>query len=277
MRVLCTGAAGSIGSELVRQLAPKHKVYCLDINEVGVYDLVEELKLKGYKVDGRVGDVRDQRTVEDVFSDFKPEVVYHASAYKVVPAMELVPLEAIQTNIIGTHNVLHASKRWKVRKFVFISTDKVISSASVMGATKRVGEIMTKNSGKGYVAVRFANVMGSRGSVIPLWENQIARGEPITVTDERMERYMMTIPQAVNLVIRAGELGKGGEIFILDMGRPVKILDLAKSIVAGLGKDIPIKTIGIRPGETLTERLMTEEEERQAIKLEGFYVLKNLK
>jgi len=195
----------------------------------------------------------------------------------VVPAMELVPLEAIQTNIIGTYNVLHASKRWKVKKFVFISTDKVISSASVMGATKRVGEIMTKNSGKGYVAVRFANVMGSRGSVIPLWENQIARGEPITVTDERMERYMMTIPQAVNLVIRAGELGKGGEIFILDMGRPVKILDLAKSIVERLGKDIPIKTIGIRPGETLTERLMTDEEERQAIKREGFYVLENLK
>lgn len=274
MRVLITGAAGSIGSEIVRQLSPRHKIYCLDINEVGVYDLVEELKLKGYAIDGRVGDIRDQRTVEDVFSDFKPEIVYHAAAYKVVPAMELVPLEAIQTNIIGTHNVLHASKRWKVKKFVFISTDKVISSASVMGATKRVGEIMVKNSGKGYVAVRFANVMGSRGSVIPLWENQIARGEPMTITDERMERYMMTIPQAVNLVIKAGELGKGGELFILDMGKPVKILDLAKSIVERLGGNVTMKTIGIRPGETLTERLMTEEEERTALKMKDFYVIK---
>lgn len=273
MRVLVTGAAGSIGSEIVRQLAPKHRIYALDINEVGVYDLVEELKLKGYSVDGRVGDIRDQRTVEDVFSDFKPESVYHAAAYKVVPAMELVPLEAIQTNIMGTHNVLHASKRWKVKKFVFISTDKAISSKSVMGATKRVGEIMVKNSGKGYVAVRFANVMGSRGSVIPLWENQIARGEPITVTDERMERYMMTIPQAVNLVIEAGRQGKGGEIFVLDMGKPVKIMELAKTIVERLGKDIPIKTIGIRPGETLTESLMTAEEEGVAVKKGNFYVI----
>ncbi len=273
-RVLITGAAGSIGSEIVRQLAPHAHIYCLDINETGVFDLIEELQLKGYPVNGRVGDIRNKETVDDVFSDFKPHEVYHAAAYKHVTPMEWTPLEAIQTNIIGTYQLIHASKRWSVKKFVFISTDKVIHSNSIMGATKRVGEIMVKNQGKGFVVVRFGNVLGSRGSVLPLWQAQIDRGEPITVTDERMERFFMTIPQAVNLVIEAGRRGKGGEIYILDMGKPIKIIDLAKRIIEETGQDIPIKMIGARPGETLNERLMFDEEEKIKIKDGKFYVIK---
>lgn len=270
-RILVTGGAGSIGSELVRQLAVNNKIFILDNNETSAFDLAEELKQDGLWVEARVGDVRDKETVRDLFEDFKPQYIFHAAAYKHVTPMETYPLEAIQTNIHGTYNVMHEAKRWEcLEKFVFISTDKVVNGHSVMGATKKVGEIMVRNQGKGFMAVRFGNVLGSRGSVIPLWQNQVNRGKPITITDKRMKRYMMSIPEAVNLVIEASQLGKGGECFILDMGEQVNILELAQKI---LGKT-KIKMIGIRPGETLEEKLMTVEEEQVAVKKGNFYVIK---
>lgn len=274
-RILITGGAGSIGSELVRQLAPGNKIFILDQNETGAFDLREELKQEGHWVHSRTGDIRDSKVLSDVFEDFKPQIVFHAAALKHVTPNEEYPLEAIQTNIIGTYNVMAEAKRWEcLEKFVFISTDKVINSNSIMGATKRVGEIMVKNQGKGFIAVRFGNVLGSRGSVIPLWQKQIDQGKPITVTDKRMTRYFMTIPEAVNLVIKASNLGKGGEIFILDMGKQVNILDLAKEILRGKGMHNKIKIIGLRPGETLDEKLMTLEEEKVAKKVGDFFIIK---
>lgn len=270
-RIIVTGGAGSIGSELVRQLAQDNKIFILDNNETGAFDLAEELKQDGLWVEARVGDVRDKETVRDLFEDFKPQYVFHCAAYKHVTPMETYPLEAINTNILGTYNVMHEAKRWEcLEKFVFISTDKVVNGQSIMGATKKVGEIMIRNQGKGFIAVRFGNVLGSRGSVIPLWQNQINKGKPITITDKRMKRYMMSIPEAVNLVIEASQVGKGGECFILDMGKQVNILELAEKI---LGKN-KIKMIGIRPGETLEEKLMTLEEEKIAIKKGRFYIIK---
>lgn len=272
-RILVTGGAGSIGSELVRQLAPNNKIFILDQNETGTFDLREELKQEGYWVHSRTGDVRDKDVVSDVFEDFKPQLVFHAAALKHVTPNEEYPEEAIRTNILGTLNVLQEAKRWEcLEKFVFISTDKVINAHSIMGATKRVGEILVRNQGKGFLAVRFGNVMGSRGSVIPLWQNQINRGKPLTVTDPNMERYMMSIPEAVRLVIEAGEKGQGGEVMILDMGKPINILDLASQIVKGTNTGI--KMIGTRKGETLDEKLMTLEEEAIAVKEGNFYVIK---
>lgn len=262
-RILVTGSAGSIGSELVRQLHKKYTIYALDINETGVHDLLVD-----YGVAGRVGNVRDYETVNDVFSDFRPDIVYHAAAYKHVEPMEVTPLEAIYTNVIGTHNMLHCAKRYEVPKFVFISTDKVVNAKSVMGKTKSLAETMTIN--QGYTAVRFGNVLGSRGSVIPIWQRQMDIGKPITVTDEHMERYLMTIEQAVELVIEAGTKGNGGEIWILDMKKKINILELAKKIAG----DHPIDIIGRRPGETLDEKLMTAEEEKIAVKEGNFFIIK---
>lgn len=271
-RILVTGGAGSIGSELVRQLAPGNKVFILDQNETGTFDLREELKQDGHWVHSRTGDIRDKEVVRDVFEDFKPEYVFHAGALKHVTPNQEYPEEAIKTNALGTWNIIAESKRWEcLEKFVYISTDKVVNAHSIMGATKLLGEIMVRNQGKGFIAVRFGNVMGSRGSVIPLWQNQMNRGKPLTVTDKRMTRYMMTIPEAVNLVIKAGEMGKGGECFILNMGEQVNILDLAEKILDKKGK---IKMIGIRPGETLDEKLMSLEEEKNAKKVGNFYILK---
>lgn len=274
-RILVTGGAGSIGSELVRQLVPHNKVFIFDQNETGMFDFVEEYKQDGYWCHGRVGDIRDEKSISDVFSDFKPEVVFHAAALKHVTPGEWYPREYVDTNIIGTLNLIENAKRWEcVEKFVYISTDKAVQSSSIMGATKRVSEIIVRNQGKGFVVVRFGNVLGSRGSVIPLWEKAINDGKPVKVTDERMTRYMMTIEEAVSLVIHAGEDGKGGEIICLDMGRKVNILDLAKRLVKEAQVENPIEIIGLRPGEQLTERLMTEEEERVAIKKGNFYIIK---
>lgn len=267
-RILITGMAGSIGSELARQLCTQNKLYGLDNNETGLFDLLSDLGIAG-----RVGDIKDELTVHDVFSDFKPQVVFHAAAYKHVTPMEWTPMEAIKTNVIGLQNVIHYSKVYPVEKFVFISTDKAVNSTSIMGATKRLGEIMVKNQGLGYVAVRFGNVLGSRGSLIPIWQRQIDQNKPITVTDEKMERFFMTIPEAVGLVIRAAEEGRGGEIMVMDMGNKIKIIDLAKQIIEQSRKNVPIKIIGSRPGETVTERLMTEEEEGQAIKHGKFWII----
>jgi FlaA1/EpsC-like NDP-sugar epimerase len=268
-RILITGIAGTIGSELARQLCKKNKVYGIDNNESGLADLMEELGIPG-----RVGDIRNETTVRDVFSDFKPEIVYHAAALKHVTAMELVPREAVMTNIIGTLNVIEYAKRWEcVEKFVFISTDKAVQSSSIMGATKRVGEIIVRNQGRGFVVVRFGNVLGSRGSVIPIWQRQINQKKPITVTSPEMTRYMMTIEQAVGLVIKAAEIGKGGEIICLDMGKKVNVLDLAKQIVKDAQTDTPIKITGIRKGEQLTEQLMFLEEEQRAVRKGNFIII----
>lgn len=272
-RILVAGGAGSIGSELVRQLAPYNKVYVLDINESGVFDIVEPLKTKGFWVVGRVGDVRDLATVKDVFQDFKPQIVFNGAAYKHVPLMEYTPLEAIQTNIIGHYNLVHTAKTWEcVEKFLFISSDKAVSSNSVMGASKKMGEVITCNQGKGFLAVRFGNVLGSRGSLLTIWERQVQAGEAITITDPRMERYFMSIEDAVKLVIKAAELGKGGEIYCLDMGKKVNIMELATRLIEEM-KTGKLAVSGIRPGETLTESLMTEEEAERATKTDNFFVI----
>lgn len=268
-RILVTGGAGSIGSELVRQLAPKHKVFILDNNETGCFDLQEELQHKGQWVYGRHGDVRDMETVHDVFSDFKPQIVIHAAALKHVKPNETYPIEAIQTNVIGTYNVLQQAKNFKVKKFVFISTDKVVNANSVMGQTKRLGETMVRNAG--YTAVRFGNVMGSRGSVLPFWAEQVKRGDPITITDKRMMRYFMSIPQACSLVIEAMKQAKNGALYILDMGKLKNIMEVKEQLYP----KYPVKFIGIRPGETLDEKLMTEEEKLKAKKKGKFYVIEN--
>lgn len=262
-RILITGCAGSIGSELLRQLCKENKIYGIDHNETGLFDIISECG-----VTGRVGDITDANTVRDVFSDFKPQVVYHAAARKHVTPMEQQPLEAINTNVLGLYNVLQYSKIYPIEKFVFISTDKAVDPDSIMGATKRLGEIMVKNSGKGYVAVRFGNVLGSRGSVIPIWQRQIDKGLSITVTDKKMERYFMTIEEACELVIKAGNEGKGEEIYILDMGERVNVLELAKKLTN------KIKITGIRQGEKLIEKLMTAEEESRAVKKDKFWIIR---
>lgn len=271
-RVLVTGGAGSIGSELVRQLAPKNKVFILDNNETGAFDLREELQHKGYWVHSRCGDIRDASVVRDVFEDFKPHYVFHAAALKHVKPNEEYPIEAINTNILGTYNVLNEAKRWEcLHKFVFISTDKVVSPTSVMGATKLVAERMVRNAG--HIAVRFGNVMGSRGSVIPFWENQISKGDPVTVTDPNMERFFMSIPEACELVINASVEAKPGECMVLDMGKLVRIGDLAERIVRELKHRPGIKVIGRRPGENLKEDILTEAERRVATKRGKFLVI----
>lgn len=274
-RILITGFAGSIGNELTRQLVRHNKVYGIDTNETGVVDLIEELKQEGHWIEGRVGDIRDERTLDDVFSDFKPQIIFHAAALKHVSEGEKVPREYINTNIIGTLNLIEHAKKWEcLEKFVFISTDKAVQSASIMGATKRVGEIIVRNQGKGFLAVRFGNVLGSRGSVIPLWQSAIDQGKSIKVTDKRMTRYMMTIPDAVRLVITAAEAGKGGEIFCLEMGKKVNIYDLAVKLVRDAQIDTPIEIIGVRPGEQLTEKLMFDEESAVAERVGDFYIIR---
>ena len=274
--ILVTGGAGSVGSELTKQLAPQNKIFILDINETASFDLSQELKQEGHWVEARIGDIRDKETIEDLFADFKPQLVFHAAALKHVTPNEKYPLEAIQTNVIGTYNVLHEARKYEcLEKFIYISTDKVVNTNSIMGATKKVGEIMVKNANGLGIVVRFGNVLGSRGSLIPIWQRQIDQNKPITITDERMMRYFMTMEDACELVIKSAEEGKGGEIYILDMKERVNILEVAKKILKGAGKpDYPIRVIGMRSGETLKEYLMTEEEERVAIKKDKFWIIK---
>lgn len=260
-KILITGV-GSIGSELVRQLHKDHTLYVLDIDEIKVNDIHVD-----YGVVGRVGDIRNYNTVDDVLSDFRPDIIYHCAAYKTVNQMETVPMEAIQTNVVGTSNIIHHAQRYEVPKLVFISTDKVVNASSVMGQTKKLAETLVIN--KGYTAVRFGNVLGTRGSVTQIWQRQIDKNKPMTVTDERMQRYLMTLEEAVELVIQAGEQSKGGEIWVLDMPKKVNVLEMAKQIAKGY----PINMIGMRPGETLDEELMTHEEKMTARKEDKFYVI----
>jgi FlaA1/EpsC-like NDP-sugar epimerase len=270
MRVLISGMGGSIGSELARQLAPHHKIFGIDINETANYQIREELKRKGYWIHSRTGDIRNRATLADVFEDFKPEIVYHAAALKNVTPSEEYPSEAIETNILGTQNVIQEAKRWEcLQKFVFISTDKVVNAHCIMGITKKCAEGLVTRAGDKFVAVRFGNVLGSSGSVLEIWKRQYEAGLPLTITDPSMERYTMTIPEAVRLVIKAGESGKDGEIWIMDMGEPVNIIDLLDRYYPGAETEI----IGIREGETLKEQLMTLEEKERAITRDNFWII----
>jgi FlaA1/EpsC-like NDP-sugar epimerase len=272
-RILVTGGAGSIGAELVSQLAPENKIYILDQNETAMFDLYEEQRLLGFDVKGRVGDIRDRRTVEEVCESFKPEYIFHVAALKHVTPAEHYPDEAVGTNVIGTINLVKAAHKYGVEKFINISSDKAVNPNLVYGCTKRLGELIVKNAG--YVSVRFGNVLGSRGSVVPIWQKQIDEGRPLTITDERMERYFMSIEDACNLVIKATEIGNPGEIMVMNMGKPVNVLQAAKEVLNKLGKqDYPIKTIGVRPGETLSEKLMTDDETQRAEEKDGFYIIR---
>ena len=271
-KIIVTGGGGSIGSELCRQIAkcrPKELII-FDIYENNAYEIEQELKrvYPHLNLKTIIGSVRDYDRLENVFKEYKPEYVFHAAAHKHVPLMENSPNEAIKNNCLGTLNTVKISDKYKVKKFVLISSDKAVRPTNVMGATKRICEMIIqaydKKSKTDYVAVRFGNVLGSNGSVIPLFLKQIENGGPVTVTHKNITRYFMTIPAAVSLILQAFCYAEGGEIFVLDMGEPVKIYDLAKKLIRYKGYepniDIPIKITGLRPGEKLYEELLMEEE-----------------
>lgn len=270
--ILVTGGGGSIGSELVRQVCqvnPK-RVVIFDMFENDAYLLRNEMLAEhaGIDIEVEIGSVCDVARMEDLFTKYRPGVVFHAAAHKHVPLMEICPREAIQNNVFGTLNTVRAADKFGVKRFIFISTDKAVNPTSVMGATKRMGEMIIQhyaNTSKTvFSAVRFGNVLGSNGSVIPVFKRQIAAGGPVTVTHPDIERYFMTIPEASRLVIQAGGMAHGGEIFILDMGEPVKIVDLAKSLIqlSGLTPDVDVKIVftGLREGEKMYEELLMDEE-----------------
>lgn len=271
--VLVTGGGGSIGSELCRQIAahqPKQLII-LDIYENTTYALQLELQKKFPELllTVLIGSVRNTHRVDTIFEDYKPQIVFHAAAHKHVPLMETSPNEAIKNNVFGTYNVAAAAGRNKVERMMLISTDKAVNPTNIMGASKRICEMIIQGmqhqyADTNYVAVRFGNVLGSNGSVIPLFKKQIAEGGPVTVTDKNIIRYFMTIPEAVSLVLQAGAYAKGGEIFVLDMGEPVKIDDMARNLIRLSGYepdvDIPIVYTGLRPGEKMFEECLKEEE-----------------
>lgn len=273
--VLVTGGGGSIGSELCRQIAANgvQQLIIFDIYENNAYDIQQELVRKYPKLDlvVLIASVRNTNRIEQIFSAYHPDIVYHAAAHKHVPLMEVSPNEAVKNNVLGTWKVVQAADKWKVKRFVMISTDKAVNPTNIMGATKRICEMIIqtydKHSDTEFVAVRFGNVLGSNGSVIPLFKKQIAEGGPVTVTDPNIIRYFMTIPEAVSLVLQAGTYAKGGEIFVLDMGEPVRILDLAQNLIKlsgyRVGEDIEIKFTGLRPGEKLYEEMLMAEEGMQ--------------
>ncbi len=283
-RVLVTGGGGSIGSELCRQIANFHpeELMILDIYENNAYDLQNELlrKFPRLKLTVFIASVRDRKRLESIFKEYKPEVVFHAAAHKHVPLMEFNPTEAIKNNVFGTLNVTECADKFGVKRFVLISTDKAVNPTNIMGATKRICEMivqaMDKISATEYVAVRFGNVLGSNGSVIPLFKKQIAEGGPVTVTNKNITRFFMLIPEAAQLVLQAGAYAKGGEIFVLDMGKPVRIYDLAMDLIKLSGfephKDIEIEVTGLRPGEKLYEELLMAEEGLQDTVHEKIFV-----
>ena len=270
--VMVTGGGGSIGSELCRQVAARHprKLIIVDIYENNAYDIQMELRNAHpeLNLDVRIASIRDGEKIDALFNELRPEVVYHAAAHKHVPLMEDSPNEAIKNNVFGTLNVVKAADKYHVKRFVQISTDKAVNPTNIMGASKRMCEMIiqafSRHSRTVFTAVRFGNVLGSNGSVIPLFKKQIAHGGPVTVTDKNIIRYFMTIPEAVSLVMQAGIFAKGGEIFVLDMGEPVKIDDLARNLIKLSGftpdVDIPIIYTGLRPGEKLYEELLMDEE-----------------
>jgi FlaA1/EpsC-like NDP-sugar epimerase len=282
--ILITGAAGSIGSELSRQVAKfaPASLALLDQDETGIFNIGNELKkhFPGLAIKEFVADIQNSWRTKEIFSQFRPHVIFHAAAYKHVPLMEDNPGEAAGNNILGTKIVGEAAIEHGTEKLIFISTDKAINPTSTMGATKRVGEMVCQYlNGKGitkFMSVRFGNVLGSRGSVIPIFREQIRKGGPVEVTDPEMKRYFMLTSEACLLVMQAGAMGAGGEVFVLDMGKPIKILDLAKEMIRLSGfepdVDIPIVYIGIRPGEKLFEELLTAQENAQATQSEKIFV-----
>ena len=286
--VLVTGAGGSIGSEICRQILPFQpaKLLLLGHGENSIFKVNQELqgsaKLGNTALIPIITDIQDREKIGHLFQAHQPEIVFHAAAHKHVPLMELNPEEAVKNNILGTRNLVDAAHNARVERFVMISTDKAVNPTSVMGASKRVSEMILKcyarRSQTRFVAVRFGNVLGSRGSVIPMFKEQIEKGGPITITHPKMIRYFMTIPEASKLVIQAGAYGKGGEVFILDMGEPVRIVDLAEDLIrlAGLevGRDIEIKFTGIRPGEKLYEELLTASEGITATRNSKIFIAK---
>ncbi len=285
-RVLVTGGGGSIGSEICRQLArfQPEVLYILDIYENNAYDLQQELKRKYPELELRVqiASVRDRARMKEVFWTYRPHVVFHAAAHKHVPLMEDAPKEAIKNNVFGSFNVMKMADKYGVERFVQISTDKAVNPTNVMGTTKRICEMliqgMNRVSRTEFVAVRFGNVLGSNGSVIPLFKKQIAEGGPVTVTHEEMRRYFMTIPEAAQLVLQSGAMANGGEIFVLDMGEQIKILDLAKELIRLSGfepnEEIPIAITGLRPGEKLYEEILIDYEDMKSTRHQKIFIEK---
>ena len=283
-KVLVTGAGGSIGSELSRQIGnlnPKELIL-VDIYENNVYAIQQELLRKYHNLNLKVliASVRDKKRMDEIFNTYKPEIVFHAAAHKHVPLMEDSPCEAIKNNVFGTLNTAKISAKYNVERFVLISTDKAVNPTNIMGATKRccemIVQMLNKNSETEFVAVRFGNVLGSNGSVIPLFKKQIEEGGPVTVTHPKITRFFMTIPEAVSLVLEAGAIAKGGEIFVLNMGEPVKILDLAENLIKLSGfepnVDIKIEITGLRPGEKLYEEILMDEEGLTSTKKDKIYI-----
>ncbi len=260
-RILVTGAGGSIGSEICRQVIKlgAEQVILMGRGENSIYEI--GIELRAHNVESFICDLRNRSRMEELFTRYKPQVVFHTAAHKHVPLMELSPAEAVSNNVFGVELLIELVEKYAVEKFIMISTDKAVNPTSVMGVTKRMGELLLAKRGlPGSAAVRFGNVLGSRGSVIPTFKRQIASGGPVTVTDPNMTRFFMTIPEAVSLVLEAGSMARGGEIYILDMGKPVKIIDLARNLIRLSGFepdiDIPIKVVGLRPGEKLYEELI---------------------
>lgn len=282
--VLVTGGGGSIGAELCRQIIKYNpdRLVMIDIYENNLYDIEQELKFDypEIKIDAIVASIRDKQRLNEIFEQYKPYLVFHAAAHKHVPLMETSPLEAIKNNVFGTYNVVNCADQFNVKRFILISTDKAVNPTNVMGATKRLCEMIVQAKNKvsqtEYAAVRFGNVLGSNGSVVPLFKKQIANGGPVTVTHKDITRFFMTIPEAVSLVLQAMSGAKGGEIFVLDMGEPVKIYDMAVKLIrlSGLepNVDIQIKVTGLRPGEKLYEELLMAEEGLEQTKHDKIYI-----
>jgi len=285
-KILVTGAAGSIGSEIIRQimLFNPETIIIFEIDETEVFNLEKEIQERFPEMLTRtisvIGDIRDREKVTAVFKRYKPDIVFAAAAYKHVPLMESNPDEAVKVNLFGTYNLCKAADNNNVEKFINISTDKAVKPLSVMGRTKRIGEYIIQafnnNSKTQYISVRFGNVLGSRGSVIPIFLEQIRKGGPVTVTHEDMKRYFMTIPEAVTLVLQAGLIGKGGEVMVLDMGEPILIRKIAEELIKlhnmEPGRDIEITYTGIRPGEKIFEEILTTEEGTNKTTHERVYV-----
>ena len=283
-KVLVTGGGGSIGSELCRQVAKfdPEELVIFDINENNTYFLERDLTHEhpNLKVKSIIGSIRDQNKLDKLFSEYNPDVIFHAAAHKHVPLMETSPEEAVKNNILGTKNLVETADKYAVDRFVLISTDKAVNPTNVMGASKRAAEMIVQTinnkSETKFMAVRFGNVLGSQGSVIPLFKKQIAEGGPVTVTHKDITRYFMTIPEASQLVIQAGAIGSGGEVFVLDMGEPVKIMDLAEDLISLSGltpyEDIDIEVIGLRPGEKLYEELLADSEDNISTEHERIFI-----